>query len=283
MGSAMARNLLQAGNEVTVYNRSRAKAEELFAQGARVAASPAEAVRDCEAAITMLADDAALEGVVFGPGGIAEALGAGAVHVGSSTISSAFARRLTAEHSSRGQHYVSAPVFGRPDAAAAKKLLVVPAGDADIVKRCLPLFDAIGRQTFVAGTEPWQANALKLCGNFMIAAMLESFGEAFAAMRKAQVAPHLFLDVMVALFGSPVYAGYGKIIADELFEPAGFAVRLGHKDVRLVLDLARECAAPMPVASLVHDHMLEAIALGHGERDWSSVAQVSAKHAGLPG
>ena len=277
----MARNLLHAGHEVTVYNRSRAKAEELAGEGARIAGSPAEAARDCEAVLTMLADDAALEQVVFGESGIGGALRADAIHVGCSTISTALARRLTTEHGGRGQRYLSAPVFGRPEAAAAKKLLVVPAGAPEIVGRCRPLFDAIGRETFVAGTEPWQANALKLCGNFMIASMLETFGEAFATMRKAQVAPHLFLDVMVALFGSPVYAGYGKLIADEQFEPAGFAVRLGHKDVRLILEVARECASPMPLASLVHDHLLEAIATGQGEMDWSSVARISAKHAGL--
>jgi 3-hydroxyisobutyrate dehydrogenase-like beta-hydroxyacid dehydrogenase len=133
----------------------------------------------------------------------------------------------------------------------------------------------------VAGREPWQANAVKLCGNFMIASMIESFGEAYATLRKAEVDPHLFLDVMTALFGSPVYANYGKLIADEKFEPAGFALRLGFKDARLAIETARECASPMPIASLVHDRLLEAIALGMGEIDWSGVARVSAIHAGL--
>src|SRR5471030_517213 len=280
MGSAMARNLIEAGHEVTAYNRSRAKAEVL-GPGVRIAESPAEAVRDCEAAITMLADDTAVQEMVWGESGIARDLPRESVHLGCSTISTALARRLATEHATSGQKYVSAPVFGRPETAAVKKLLVVAAGEGEIVERCSPVFEAIGRQTFVAGKEPWQANAVKLCGNFMIASMIESFGEAYATLRKAEVGPHLFLDVMAALFGSPVYSNYGRLIADENFKPAGFALRLGFKDVRLAIETARECASPMPIASLLHDRLLEAIALGMAEIDWSGVAQISAIHAGL--
>jgi 3-hydroxyisobutyrate dehydrogenase-like beta-hydroxyacid dehydrogenase len=160
-------------------------------------------------------------------------------------------------------------------------LLVVAAGPAEFVDRCRPLFDAVGRQTFVAGTEPFQANALKLCGNFMIAAMLEGFGEAFATLRKADVLPHTFLEVMSALFGSPVYSNYGRAIADGKFEPAGFALRLGLKDVRLVLEAAEEFSAPMPLASLIRDHFLSAMAHGQADQDWSSVARVAARNAGI--
>jgi 3-hydroxyisobutyrate dehydrogenase-like beta-hydroxyacid dehydrogenase len=205
----------------------------------------------------------------------------GAIHIGSSTISTKLARRLAAEHGKRSQSYVSAPVFGRPDAAEAKKLLVIPAGPSQIVDRCQPVFEAVGRQTFVAGAEPWQGNAVKLCGNFMIASMIESFGEAYATLRKANVEPHLFLEVMMALFSSPVYANYGRIIADQKFEPAGFALKLGLKDMRLALETAQECVAPMPVASLIRDHFLSAMALGDGESDWSSLARVAARNAGL--
>jgi len=275
----MARNLIAAGHELTVYNRSRAKAEAL--EGGRMANSPADAVRDCDAVISMLADDAAVEAVVWGESGILRGLPSDAIHVGCSTISTAQARRLASEHTAHGQRYVSAPVFGRPEAAAAKRLLVVASGDGETVKQLTPAFDAIGRQTFVAGTEPWQANAVKLCGNFMIASMIESFSEAYATLRKACVDPHMFLDVMSALFGSPVYANYGKLIADEKFEPAGFALRLGFKDARLAIETARECASPMPIASVLHDRLLEAIALGMGHIDWSGVARVSATHAGL--
>lgn len=281
MGSGMARNLLRAGHQVAAYNRSRAKAEALALDGASVAESPAGASQGCDAVMTMLADDAAVEHVVTGPGGIAGALPQSAVHLSCSTISTALARRLAALHAERGQGFLSTPVFGRPDAAEAKKLLVVAAGAPDLIERCRPLFDAIGRQTFVAGAEPWQANAVKLCGNFMLASMLETFGEAYATLRKAGVDPHLFLETMNALFGSPVYANYGRIVADQQFEPAGFALRLGLKDVRLVLETAQECASPMPIASLVRDHLLSAVAQGQAELDWSSVARVSARNAGL--
>ncbi len=277
----MARNLLRAGHKVAVYNRTRSKAEPLAADGATVADSLADAVRGCEAVVTMLSDDHALEQTVFGDGGLASALPPGAIHISSSTISTSLARRLTAEHGKRGQPYLSAPVFGRPDAAEAKKLLVVAAGPSQLVERCRPVFEAIARQTFVAGAEPWQANAVKLCGNFMLSSMLESFGEANATLRKANVDPHLFLEVMVALFGSPVYANYGRIIADEAFEPAGFALKLGFKDNRLVLEVASECQSPMPVASLIRDRLLAAMAAGQEESDWSSVTRISARDAGL--
>lgn len=281
MGSAMARNILRAGHELTVYNRTRSHAEPFAAEGARVADSPADAVRGCEAAVTMLANDAAIEQVVFGDGGFAAALPRDAVHVGSSTASTRLARRLAEEHTRRGQQYVSAPVFGRPDAAEAKKLLVVAAGPDEPVSRCQALFDAVGRQTFAAGAEPWQANAVKLCGNFMIVSMIGSFGEAYATLRKSKIDPHLFLDVMSALFASPVYANYGRIIADEKFEPAGFALKLGLKDVRLALEAAEEVAAPMPTASLARDRFISAIASGQADWDWSSVAKVAARDAGL--
>ena len=268
MGSGIARNLLRSGHQLTVYNRTRAKAEAL---GAPVADSPAEACRDCDAAITMLADDHAVEAVLLGDHGIAAGLPKGAAHMSSSTISTAFARRLAATHAERGQHYLSAPVFGRPEAAQEKKLLVIPAGPQDVVDRFRPIFDAIGRQTFVAGAEPWQANALKLCGNFMIASMIETFGEAYGTLRQSGVDPHLFLDVMTALFGSPVYANYGRIIADQKFEPAGFALKLGLKDIRLLLETAFECASPMPIASVLRDRLLDAVAHGQGDLDWSGV------------
>jgi len=277
MGAGMARNLLRAGHELTVYNRTREKAEALAKDGARVADSPAGAAEGAEAVLTMLADDAAVRAVVLGPNGCSEAMAPGAVHVSHSTISTAMARELA----SAGRGYVSAPVFGRPDAAEAKRLIVVAAGAAEQVERCRPIFDAIGRQTVVAGTEPWQANALKLCGNFMIASMLEAFGEAYAVLRKAGVDPHVFLEAINGLMGSPVYANYGALVADERFLPAGFTVKLALKDANLALATAQECAAPMPMASLVRDRLLAALANGQADMDWSSVAQVAARNAGL--
>ena len=281
MGMGMARNLLRAGYDLAVYNRTREKAEALAGDGARVASSPADACRDAEVVLTMVADDHAVEEVVFGNNGIASAMKDGCIHVSHSTISTALARRLTAEHGQRKQGYLSVPVFGRPEQSGNKNLLVVAAGPSELVERCRPLFDAIGRQTFVVGTEPWQANVAKVCGNFIIISVIEALGEAYATLRKAGVAPLSFLEIMNALFGSPVMSNYGRIIAQEQFEPAGFALKLGLKDVRLALAAAEECAAPMPLASLVHDHLLSALAHGQGDMDWSSMAQVIARNAGL--
>lgn len=281
MGTGMARNLLKAGHQLTVYNRTRQKAEALGGDGARVADSPAEAARNAEAVFTMLSDDHALAEVVFGDSGISAGLKAGAAHISSSTISTGFARRLAEEHAKHKQVMLTATVFGRPEAAEAKKLIVIAAGEKAAVERFRPLFDAIGRQTFVAGAEPWQANALKLCGNFMIASMLESFGEAFAVMRKSGVDHHIFLEAMKELFGSPVYANYGGIVADGKFEPAGFALKLGLKDVRQAIDAGQDAGAPMPFASVLRDHFISAIANGQENLDWSSIALVAARNAGL--
>ena len=281
MGSAMARNLLRAGHQVAVYNRTRDKAEALAREGARVADSPVDACRESAAVMTMLADDSAIEQVVFGEDGVASALAKGAVHISSSTISTALARRLAAEHAQRGQGYLSAPVFGRPEAAESRKLIVVAAGPSEVLELCRPLFDAIGRQTSVAGSQPWQANAVKLCGNFMLASMIEAFGEAFTTLRKADVDLLAFQEIINGLFASPVYEYYGRIIAGERFSPAGFALKLGLKDMRLALETADECGAPMPLASLIRDHFLSAVAHGQADQDWSSMARVSARNAGL--
>jgi 3-hydroxyisobutyrate dehydrogenase-like beta-hydroxyacid dehydrogenase len=281
MGAGIAHNLLRAGHRLAVYNRSPEKAYALAGAGARVATSPADASRDAEAVMTMVSDDYALEEVVFGRDGIAAAMPGNCVHISHSTISTALARRLSAEHTQRKQGFLSAPVFGRPEAAEAKRLLVLAAGTNDLVDRCRPLLDAIGRQTFVVGAEPWQANIAKLCGNFMIISAIEAFGEASATLRKAEVQPQMFLDVMTALFGSPVITNYGRAIVEETFEPAGFALRLGLKDVRLMLAASEECTAPMPLASVVRDQFIAALAHGQGEKDWSSVTQVAARAAGL--
>ena len=281
MGAGMARNLLRAGHTVTVYNRSRDKADALAADGARVADSPADACRDAEVVMTMVADDHALDEIVVGRHGIAAAMKAGCVHLSHSTISTALARKLADEHAHRKQGYLSVPVFGRPEAAETKKLVVVAAGPNELIERCRPLFDAIGRATYIVGDQPWQANVAKLCGNFMVISAIEAFGEAYATLRKAGVVPQVFLEIMTTLLGSPVLTNYGRAIAEENFEPAGFALRLGLKDVRLMLAASEECTSPMPLASLVHDHLLSALAQGQGEMDWSSMTRVVARNAGL--
>jgi 3-hydroxyisobutyrate dehydrogenase-like beta-hydroxyacid dehydrogenase len=281
MGTGIALNLLRAGHSLTVYNRSAEKAQSLAGEGARVATSPADACLDAEAVMTMVSDDHALEEIVFGKDGIAAAVPQHCVHISHSTISTALARRLDTEHTQRKQGFLSAPVFGRPEAAEAKRLLVLAAGPSDLVERYRPLLDAIGRQTFLVGAEPWQANIAKLCGNFMIVSAIEAFGEASATLRKAEVAPEMFLEMMTALFGSLVITNYGRAIVEETFEPAGFALRLGLKDVRLMLAASEECTSPMPLASVVRDQFISALARGQGEMDWSSVARVAARAAGL--
>jgi 3-hydroxyisobutyrate dehydrogenase-like beta-hydroxyacid dehydrogenase len=281
MGTGMARNLLRAGHKLRVYNRTRQKAEMLVEDGAVAADSPADASRNADAVFTMLADDPAVSDVVFGEQGIAIGLPKGAMHISSSTISVSFARKLAEEHRSREQIFVSAPVFGRPEAAETKKLIVMLAGDVAATERCRPLGDAIGRQTFVLGKEPWQANAVKLCGNFMIASMLETFSEVFAVMRKCDIEEHDFLNVMVELFGSPVYKNYGTTIADRKFQPAGFGLKLGLKDVRQVIELSGEVSAPMPFASILRDRLISAMAHSQEQLDWSSVSLVAARDAAL--
>lgn len=290
MGQPMARNLLRSGHELTVYNRTRSRAEEFAAQGARVADSPRAAARGAEALVTMLADDAAVEAVVLGSSAerrsdaeaAIEALGSGAVHVSMSTISVALSRRLSEAHAARGQAYVAAPVFGRPEAAEGAKLWVVAAGEADAVERCRPVFDAVGRGLSVVSEEATAANVVKLAGNFLIASMIEALGEAFALSRKSGVGAARLLEIVNgALFKSPVYENYGRIVADERYEPAGFKLRLGLKDARLALAAADELAVPMPLASLIRDHFLSEVARGRGESDWAALARVSAESAGL--
>ena len=280
MGSAIALNLVKAGHRVVVYNRTRAKAEALASQGAEIAESIADACRN-PVVITMLADDSAVEAVFFGDGNGLSALGQG-VHISMSTISVELSDRLAEAHRRSGQAYVAAPVFGRPEAAAAAKLFVVAAGPAAQLVRCQPLFDAIGQRTFVVGDKPSSANLVKLSGNFLLAAMIECLGEAFALTRKGGIEPHLYLEILTStLFSAPAYKTYGTIIADQKYEPAGFKMSLGLKDIRLALAAADALAAPMPVASLVHDHFLSGVAQGAGDSDWSALARLAAANAGL--
>ena len=282
MGQAMARNLVRAGHTVTVCNRTRSRADELVGEGVAAADSPADAARNAEAVITMLADDHAVEQTVFAEGTLLDTMAAEATHISMSTISVALSKRLAEAHAANGQGYVAAPVFGRPEAAAEGNLWVVVSGDEVQVTRSRPLFEAMGRGISVVGSEPWKANVVKLGGNFLIAAVLESLGEAFALARKSGVEAQTFLEIVnQALFQSPIYANYGKRIAEEAFEPAGFKLRLGLKDLRLALEAAEAAEAPMPLASLIRDHMIEAIAHGKGDADWSAVADVSARAAGL--
>jgi 3-hydroxyisobutyrate dehydrogenase-like beta-hydroxyacid dehydrogenase len=280
MGSGMAANLLAAGHALTVYNRSAAKAESLVRKGATLAHTPGEAARG-DVVITMLADDHAVEQAVFGDGGILAALPRGGIHVSMSTISFALAERLAAAHRQKEQEFVAAPVFGRPDAAAAAKLFIVAAGKGEAIARCQPLFDVLGQRTFIMSEAAPTANLVKLSGNFLIAAVIEGLGEAVALVSKAGVDRAQYVDVLTnTLFGAPVYKTYGALIAEERFHPAGFKAELGHKDVRLALSAAQQLEAPMPLASLLADRFLALMAAGGGGLDWSALALLAKRDAG---
>ena len=283
MGAGMAANLLKAGHEVTVYNRTPGKAQPLVAQGARQAAKVADACRG-EAVITMLADDSAVEGIVFVDGGIGVSLGKGAIHISSSTISVALSEKMSAAHAANGQRFVSAPVFGRPEAAAAAKLFVAVAGAPDAVDACIALFDAVGQKTFRFGANPPDANLVKLSGNFLISSVIEALGEAMALVGKAGLDQHQYVDFLTStLFNAPVYKTYGALIADKKFEPAGFAAPLGFKDNRLVLAAAETLQVPLPLASLIYNRFLTLLAHGGEKLDWSAFSQLAAEDAGLRG
>ncbi len=219
---------------------------------------------------------------MFTPGRALEALGSGAVHISMGTISVALSRRLTEAHTERQQHFVAAPVLGRPDAAAEAKLFIVAAGPAQQIQKCQELFDAMGQRTFHMGEEPPIANVVKLAGNFLITTVLESLAEAVALVRKSGLDGKTFLDFLTgSLFATPVYRTYGGLIVAEQFEPAGFKLPLGLKDNRLLLAAAEEAAVPMPLASLVHDRFLAALAQGWSEADWSIIARLTYQDAGL--
>jgi len=264
MGLPMARHLLQAGHTLTVYNRTRARAEQLKPFNPVVADSAAAAVRDAEVLVTMVADDAALEDVMLGPQGALAALPRGAIHASMSTISPALSRRLAERHKTAGQTYVAAPVFGRPEAAEAKKLWIVAAGPSQALERIGPVLDAMGQGVIVAGDDPARANVIKLAGNFLLAAAIEAMGEAFALARKYGVAPAELLDIVNGrLFRSPIYETYGKLIAEERYEPAGFKLKYGLKTLEAV-------QGAVPEAPVIAPRLREVTTLVEEERTWPS-------------
>jgi 3-hydroxyisobutyrate dehydrogenase-like beta-hydroxyacid dehydrogenase len=281
MGAAMAANLLKGGHEVSVYNRTASKTEALVRLGAR-AQPTVEAVCAAEVVITMLADDHALEEIVFGKGGVLASLKKGAAHVSSSTISVALSKRLAAAHAGAGQHYLAAPVFGRPEAAANGKLFVVVGGPADLVDTYMPLFKSLGQRTFVMSGKAEDANLVKLSGNFLIAVVIESLGEALALIGKGGLDQQQYLDLLTStLFDAPVYKTYGRLIVERRFEPAGFAAPLGQKDIRLTLAAAEALNVPLPLASLLRDRFLTLLAQGGEALDWSAIGQLAAQDSGL--
>jgi 3-hydroxyisobutyrate dehydrogenase-like beta-hydroxyacid dehydrogenase len=281
MGHGMAANLLQAGHSLTVWNRTRSRADELQSRGARLAASPADAAR-AGIVITMLADDHAVESAVFGESGILNSLPVDGIHISMSTISVALATRLAEDHLAARQVFISAPVLGRPEAAAAAKLMIIAAGAPEALARIQPALDVMGQKTIVVSTEPPAANTVKLCLNFFLASIIEALGETFALARKSGIEASKLLGVFT---GSPATAPlvsyYGSIIAEGKFTPPGFALPLGLKDVRLMLAAADSVGAPLPIGNLLHDRFLTAIARGLSEKDWSAIALIAAQDAGL--
>jgi len=280
MGAAMAANLVKAGHDVTVFNRSPAKRRALLELGAHEATRVADACRGT-VVITMLADDTAVADVALGDDGIVGNLPRGALHVSMSTISVALSNKLAQTHAEIGQRFVAAPVFGRPDAAAAAKLFIVAAGDPTAVETCQPLFDALGQKTVAISAEPSAANLVKLSGNFLLAATIEALGEAIALVGKAGIDRRSYVDLLTStIFPAPAYKTYGGLIADDKFQPAAFAAPLGYKDIRLALAAAETLRVPMPLGSLLHDRFLRLLAQGGECLDWAAIGGLAAQDAG---
>ena len=279
MGREMAGRLLDAGYELTVYNRSRTAAEAFRAKGARVAEVPPQAL-DADIVITMLADDAAID-AVWVNSGLAGSMPAAGIHLNMSTISLRMGKRLAELHEAGSSLYVSAPVFGRPYAAARGQLDIVAAGPEAAVERCKPIFGALGRQHFIVGREPYQANIVKIARNFMLAAIVESLGEAFALTRKSSVDPAMFLHIITSTaMNAPAYKNYGRMMVDKAFEPT-FTLRMGLKDVELALEAGGDTRVPLPLAGLIREQHIAAIAHGFGDKDWAALGEYIAQNAGL--
>jgi 3-hydroxyisobutyrate dehydrogenase-like beta-hydroxyacid dehydrogenase len=281
MGEPIAANLIAAGYKLRVYNRTASKADALVAAGAMRVERPGDAAVAGGVVITMLADDAALEQVTLG-GGLAERLGRGGIHISMSTVAPATTRRLAEHHAAHGSIMIASPVFGRPDAAKAKRLWVLAAGPGAAKAAVRPLQEAIGQAIFDFGEEPAAANVAKLAGNFLIAANLEAMSEAFAMAEKQGVERTAVAEMLAkTLFACPIYQGYGKAIAEKRFTPVGFRMSLGLKDVELALRTAEEVTMGLPIASLVRDRFLASLAKGRADMDWSAIALSVLDDAGL--
>jgi 3-hydroxyisobutyrate dehydrogenase-like beta-hydroxyacid dehydrogenase len=280
MGSAMASNLVAAGHAVTVWNRSQAATEKLASLGAKVASTPDRAAQG-EVLHSMLSNDQAVR-EIFIDGGLLDVMAPGTVHVNHATISVALAKQLAEEHAKRGIGYVAAPVFGRPDVAAAGKLNILVAGQASVIEKVKPLLEVMGAKLWPMGDAPERANVVKLAGNFMIVTAIESMAEASVLARAYGVSTADFLELMTStLFAAPVYQIYGKSMAEQRFTPPGFALPLGLKDVMLAQDAGYAAQVSMPLAGVLRDSLLEAIADGAESMDLSALARVSERRANL--
>ena len=282
MGLPMAQNVLKAGHTLHVFNRTAARAESLLSQGAQWESSPRAVGEKTPIVLSILADDAALENVTLGERGVLVGLKRGGIHVDMSTVSPDTTKKLAQEYSVRGVHFIAAPVFGRPEAAAAAKLWICPAGAAEAIEQCQPLFSAMGQGVIVVGTEPHLASVLKLVGNFFVISAIETLSEAFTLAEKSGLKVDTVLEVIKALLPVPLFQGYGTRMARNEFVPPGFVLRLGLKDVGLMRKLADQVQVPLPLADIAHQHLRAAAANGRGELDWGALISVVRELAALP-
>jgi 3-hydroxyisobutyrate dehydrogenase-like beta-hydroxyacid dehydrogenase len=281
MGAAMAANLVKAGHDVSVFNRTPARARPLIELGAHEATSVGGACDGKEAVITMLADDDAASEIALGEVGLVARLPKGSIHLSMSSISVALSKRFARVHAQAGQRYIAAPVFGRPAMAVAGKLFIVVAGDPATVEACQPLFRAMGQKAIVIGQEPAAANLVKLSGNFLTAAAIEAMGEAIALVGKAGIDRRAYMELLTAtVFNAAPYTTYGPLIAQGKFEPAAFAAPLAYKDIRLALAAAESLRVPMPLGSLLHDRFLRLLVAGGEHLDWAALGGLATQDSG---
>lgn len=279
MGSGMARNLLRAGYALNVWDREENATQALAADGAMAVASAAEAAQS-DVVFSMLPHDEAIRGVIL-DSGFLEAVPKTLIHVNCSTVSVAFAQEMTERHRAAGLAYVGAPVFGRPDAAASGQLHMIVAGPPAALSKIDPLLSAIGQKIWPVGPEPFQANLVKIGGNLMIASAIEAMAEATSLGQAYGLERSAMLEIYLnALFPSPVYRGYAALITAGRYEPPGFKLKLGLKDVRLALEAGDAAHVPLPFGSVLRDALLTAAATGDGDKDWAALANVALKRSG---
>jgi len=278
MGSAMAANLVAAGFGVVGFVRQQEETDRLVKLGISPTLNMAD-LFDCDIVISMLPDDAAVHSVVFGPHGLAAGMKPGAIHLSMSTISTDAASSAAKEHARHAQGYVAAPVFGNPDAAKARQLFIIAAGAAPDVARCRQLLEKLGQRIFAIGDDPSHANLIKLFGNMMTATTLEMLGETIAALRRRGIDPQLFVDILTnTMFAGRAHKIYGDRIVHQEYAP-GLAMPLALKDVRLALAEAEKAGVPMPSVKVVQDRMMEGIARGHADLDWSGLGLIADEDA----
>ncbi len=280
MGLPMATNLIRAGFVVRVYNRTPGRALSLAGLGAEIAPDIKAVVEPGGILVTMISDDLALEEIALG--GAIDRMAPGGVHISMSTVSPAVARKVARQHEALGVYYLAAPVFGRPEAAAARKLWICVSGAEEARQKVAPVLEALGQKVFEFGEDPGAANVVKLAGNFLIGSALEAVSEALTLAEKNGIDRGRFVDLMgQTLFACPVYQNYGRALAEERYQPPGFRLALALKDINLVMGTAASSTVPMPLASLLHDRMLSGVAKGRGGMDWSVIGLEVMEGAGL--